>query len=109
MAANKLQLYIQEKVMPSVMPEMDQFAGLPEHIRQQVFQQLVETTYHAGNAKAFGDILNKAMQGDALGAYKDFRDSPLYKDAGAKSRRNRDRLQTLDAVSQYSRVQRTGY
>lgn len=109
MAANKLQLYIQEKVMPPVMTEMPQFDGLPEHIRQQVFQQLVETTYHAGNAKAFGDILKQAMDGDTLGAYQAFRESALYKDAGAKSRRNRDRLQTLDAVSQFSRVQRTGY
>ena len=108
-AANKLQLYIQDKVLPPVMAELPQFNALPEHIRQQVFQQLVETTYHAGNAKAFGDILKKALDGDTLGAYQDFRESALYKDAGPKSRRNRDRLQTLDAVSQYSRVQRTGY
>lgn len=108
-AANKLQMYLQDKVMPDVMQELPQFNSLPEHIRQQVFQQLVETTYHSGNAKAFGNILKMALDGDTLGAYKAFRDSALYKDAGGKSRRNHDRLQTLDAVSQFSRVQRTGY
>jgi hypothetical protein len=109
MAANKLQMYLQDKVMPPVMAEMPRFQTMPEYLRQRVFQQLVETTYHAGNAKAFGDIVQMALDGDTLGAYQAFRDSPLYKDAGPNSRRNRDRLQTLDAVSQFSRVQRTGY
>jgi hypothetical protein len=42
--------------------------------------------------------------------YKDFRESALFKDAGGlNSRRNQDRLRTLDAVSQFSRTQRNGY
>jgi hypothetical protein len=108
-ATDKFSMYLHDKVMPPVMDEMPKFQQLPEYLRQQVFQQLVETTYHAGNAKAFGDIVQMALEGRTVDAYNTFRESALYKDAGPTSRRNQDRLKTLDAVSQFSRVQRTGY
>jgi hypothetical protein len=108
-ATNKFSMYLTDKVVPKVMDEMPKFSGMPEYLRQQVFSQLVDTTYHSGNAESFGDILKQAYDGDALGAYKAFRESALYKDAGQGSRRNQDRLRTLDAVSQFSRTQRNGY
>lgn len=100
-AANKLSMYLNDKVLPSVMGEMPKFKALPEYLRQTVMTQLVETTYHAGNANAFGQYIQMILDGDTLQAYNQFRESPLYKDAGPTSRRNRDRLQVLDAVSQY--------
>jgi hypothetical protein len=100
-AANKLSMYLNDKVLPSVMSEMNNFSKLPEYLRQTVMTQLVETTYHAGNANAFGQYIQMVLDGDTLQAYNQFRESPLYKDAGPTSRRNRDRLQVLDAVSQY--------
>lgn len=100
-AANKLSMYLNDKVLPGVMSEMKQFQGLPEYLREDVMSQLVETTYHSGNAPAFGQFIKQVMDGDTLGAYKAFRESPLYKDAGADSRRNKDRFSLLDAVSQY--------
>lgn len=109
-AANKLNMYLNDKVMPQVMTELSNFTGLPEDLRQRLFAQLVDTTYHAGNAKAYGDIVQKVIDGDTVGAYKDFRESALFKDAGGiDARRNKDRLQTLDAISQYSRFRRTGF
>lgn len=100
-AANKLSMYLNDKVLPSVMDEMPKFKALPEYLRQTVMTQLVETTYHAGNANAFGQYVQMVLDGKTLEAYKQFRESPLYTDAGPTSRRNRDRLQVLDAVSQY--------
>lgn len=100
-AANKLSMYLNDKVLPSVMGEMPKFNKLPEYLRQTVMTQLVETTYHAGNANAFGQYVQMILDGDTLQAYNQFRESPLYKDAGPSSRRNRDRMQVLDAVSQY--------
>lgn len=109
MAADKFSMYLTDQVMPKVMDEMPKFSGMPEYLRQQVFSQLVDTTYHAGNADAFGDILEMAYNGNTLGAYDAFRASALYKDAGPDSRRNLDRFKTLQAVAQFSRTQRTGY
>lgn len=100
-AANKLSMYLNDKVLPSVMSEMPKFNALPEYLRQAVMTQLVETTYHAGNANAFGQYIKMVLDGDTLQAYNQFRESPLYEDAGPKSRRNRDRMQVLEAVSQY--------
>lgn len=100
-AANKLSMYLNDKVLPSVMSEMPKFKAMPEYLRQAVMSQLIETTYHSGNANAFGQYVDMIMQGDTLQAYNQFRESPLYKDAGPTSRRNRDRMQVLDAVSQY--------
>jgi len=100
-AANKLSQYLNDKVLPGVMDEMKQFTQLPEYLRESVMSQLVETTYHAGNAQAFGKYVKMVMDGDTPAAYAAFRESPLYKDAGPSSRRNKDRLQLLDAVSHY--------
>lgn len=107
-ATQKLGLYLNDKVLPDVMKTMPQFNSMPEYLREAVFKQLVETTYHAGNADAFGNILGKALNGDVQGAYKDFRESALYKDAGPTSRRNKDRADVLQAVSQYGLHLRTG-
>jgi hypothetical protein len=100
-AANKLSMYLNDKVLPPVMQEMTKFNQLPEYLRQDIMSQLVETTYHAGNANAFGQYVQQALEGDALGAFRGFRESALYKDAGEKSRRNKDRFDILTAVSQY--------
>lgn len=101
-ATVKLQAYLGDKVLPQVMTKMDSYSGLPEYLRQGIFQQLVETTYHAGNADAFGNIIQKVLDGHTVEAYKDFRESALYKDAGADSRRNKDRAELLQALSQYT-------
>lgn len=101
MAADKFGMYLKDKVLPGVMQKMQKYSSLPENIRERVLGQLIDTTYHSGNADAFGDIIDMALAGDAPGAYKAFRESPLYKDAGADSRRNKDRFATLDAVTQY--------
>jgi len=100
-AADKFSMYLRDKVLPPVMTRMQKYAGLPESIRERVMNQLIDTTYHAGNADAFGKFIDMALDGDTVGAYKAFRESPLYKDAGADSRRNKDRFATLDAVTQY--------
>lgn len=100
-AANKLNMYLNDKVLPSVMNEMPKFNQLPEYLRQTVMSQLIETTYHSGNANAFGQYVQMALEGRTLEAYQGFRESPLFKDAGEKSRRNKDRFEVLDAVSQY--------
>lgn len=100
-AANKFSMYLNDKVLPSVMDEMPKFNKLPEYLRQTVMSQLIETTYHAGNANAFGQYVQLALEGRTLEAYQGFRESALFKDAGEKSRRNKDRFEVLDAVSQY--------
>lgn len=107
-ATQKLGLYLNDKVLPDVMKTMPQFNQLPEFLRETVFKQLVETTYHAGNADAFGGILTQALNGDVQGAYQAFRESPLYIDAGPTSRRNKDRAAVLEAVSRYGLFLRTG-
>ncbi len=106
-ATNKLSMYLNDKVLPSVMGEMPKFAGMPEYLRQAVMTQLVETTYHAGNAQAFSGFLQDIVNGQTVKAFEDFRASPLYKDAGGASvRRNQDREQVMRAVSQFSAANR---
>lgn len=100
-AANKLSMYLNDKVLPPVMQEMGKYNQLPEYLRQTIMDQLIETTYHAGNANAFSQYIKMALDGDAPGAFKGFRESALYKDAGANSRRNKDRFDVLIGVSQY--------
>lgn len=100
-ATDKFSMYLQDNVLPQVANQMKQYSTLPEFLRQDVFSQLVDTTYHAGNAQAFGGIIDQIIAGDTPGAYKAFRESALYKDAGADSRRNQDRFNVMQAVSQY--------
>jgi hypothetical protein len=100
-AANKLNLYLNDRVMPQVMKQMEGYNALPEFLRQKVMAQLIETTYHSGTAGMYSGFLKTILSGDTPKAYEDFRNSPLFKDAGADSRRNKDRLQLLDAVSKY--------
>ncbi|QHJ80502.1 MAG: hypothetical protein [Bacteriophage sp.] len=99
-AADKFNLYLNDKVYPQVMPKVDQYKQLPGYLQNYIFNALVETTYHAGNADAFDKYIQAALVGDnaTLSAYKD---SPLAKDAGAGSRRNRDRTQLLGALVMY--------
>lgn len=101
MAADKLRLYLDDKVLPPVMRELPKYDALPEYLKEAVFKQLVETTYHAGNPQAFSSIMQDVLAGNTLKAYEDFRNSALYKDAGPDSRRNKDRLALLQALSQY--------
>lgn len=108
-AANKFNMYLNDKVLPPVMSSMAQYNSMPETLKQRIFSQLVETTYHSGSPQAFSSYVNMVLEGRTKEAYDAFRDSPLFKDAGGiDSRRNKDRFQTLDAVSQYSLFQRTG-
>lgn len=100
-AANKLSMYLNDKVLPSVMGEMGKYNRLPEYLRQTIMDQLIETTYHAGNAEAFSQYIQMCLEGDAPGAFKGFRESALFKDAGPNSRRNKDRFDVLIGVSQY--------
>lgn len=99
-AADKFNLYLNDKVYPLVMPKVDQYKQLPGYLQNYIFDALVETTYHAGNADAFDKYIQAALVGDnaTLSTYKD---SPLAKDAGAGSRRNRDRTQLLGALVMY--------
>lgn len=99
-AADKFNLYLNDKVYPQVMPKVDQYKQLPGYLQNYIFNALVETTYHAGNADAFDKYIQAALVGDnaTLSTYKD---SPLAKDAGAGSRRNRDRTQLLGALVMY--------
>lgn len=99
-AANKLSLYLNDKVLPQVMPKMDEYKQLPGYLQNAIFNSLVETTYHSGNSDAFNKYINDALYGNPQ-ALADFKDSPLFKDAGAGSRRNRDRYQLLGALVQY--------
>lgn len=98
-ATNKLSMYINDKVMPDVMQTMPKYQQLPGFLKDAVFKQLVETTYHAGNTEAFSKYIDMALRGEPL---TDFKDSPLFKDAGAGSRRNVDRLQLLRAINTYT-------
>lgn len=99
-AADKFNLYLNDKVYPLVMPKVDQYKQLPGYLQNAIFDALVETTYHAGNSDAFDKYIQAALIGDnaTLSTYKD---SPLAKDAGAGSRRNRDRTQLLGALVMY--------
>lgn len=97
-AADKLSMYVNDKVLPDVMSTMPKYNSLPGFLKEAIFNQLVETTYHAGNSAAFATYIDKALAGAPL---NDFKDSPLFKDAGAGSRRNIDRMQLLRAVNTY--------
>lgn len=98
-AAEKLSMYVNDKVLPSVMPRMDKYEKLPGYLKTAVFNALVETTYHAGNADAFGKYIDLAMTND--GDLSSYTQTPLFKDAGAGSRRNRDRVELLKALKMY--------
>ena len=102
-AADKLSMYVNDKVMPSVMQVMPTYDKLPGFLKTEVFNTLVETTYHAGTADAFNKYMTMALAGDLAGAINGFQESPLYKDAGgADVKRNRDRLSMLRQLTQYS-------
>lgn len=100
-AADKFNMYLNDKVYPQVMPKMEQYKQLPGYLQSYIFNALVETTYHAGNADAFNQYIQKALSGDTQNLLVDFNQSPLFKDAGAGSRRNRDRAQLLGALVMY--------
>lgn len=100
-AADKFNLYLNDKVYPQVMPKMEQYKQLPGYLQSYIFNALVETTYHAGNVDAFNQYIQKALSGDTQNLLVEFNQSPLFKDAGAGSRRNRDRAQLLGALVMY--------
>lgn len=99
-AADKFNMYLNDKVYPQVMSKMDQYRNLPGYMQNYIFNVLVETTYHAGNADAFDRFIQTALAGDTS-TLPSFKDTPLFKDAGAGSRRNRDRAQLLGALVMY--------
>lgn len=99
-ATNKFNMYLNDKVYPLVMPKMEQYKSLPGYMQNSIYNVLVETTYHAGNADAFDKYIKAALSGDVNSAGL-FGDSPLYKDAGKGSRRNADRLQLLRSLMMY--------
>lgn len=99
-AADKFNLYLNDKVYPQVMPKMEQYKQLPGYLQNYIYNALVETTYHAGNADAFDKYIQAALTGDNA-TLSTFRESPLFKDAGAGSRRNRDRAQLMGALVMY--------
>lgn len=99
-AADKFNLYLNDKVYPQVMPKMEQYRQLPGYLQNYIYNALVETTYHAGNADAFDKYIQAALTGDNA-TLSTFRESPLFKDAGAGSRRNRDRAQLMGALVMY--------
>jgi len=99
-AADKFNMYLNDKVYPLVMPKMDEYLSLPGYIQNNIYNALVETTYHSGNADAFNKYIQAALSGDNT-ALQGFRDSPLFKDAGAGSRRNVDRAQLLGSLVMY--------
>lgn len=99
-AADKFNMYLNDKVYPLVMPKMEQYKHLPGYIQNNIYNALVETTYHSGNSDAFDKYIQAALSGDNA-ALQSFRDSPLFKDAGAGSRRNVDRAQLLGSLVMY--------
>lgn len=99
-AANKFSMYLNDKVLPAVMPKMQMYRGLPGYLQDAIFNQLVETTYHAGNADAFNKYIDIALNGD-ITELPTFKDTALFKDAGAGSRRNIDRSRLLGTLAQY--------
>ena len=99
-AADKFNMYLNDKVYPLVMPKMDQYKALPGYIQNNIYNALVETTYHSGNADAFNQYIQAALSGDNETLTK-FTKSPLFTDAGAGSRRNRDRAQLLGSLVMY--------
>lgn len=104
-AADKFNLYLNDKVYPQVMPKMDQYKSLPGYLQNDIYSALVETTYHAGNADAFNKYIQAALSGD-LKTVSEYNQSPLFKDAGAGSRRNVDRAQLLGSLVMYRTVNR---
>lgn len=99
-ATDKFNLYLNDKVYPQVMPKLGQYKQLPMHLQNSIYNALVETTYHAGNADAFDKYIQIALTGD-ITKLPEFRDTALFKDAGAGSRRNKDRYQLLGALVMY--------
>ena len=79
---------------------MGQYRNLPCYMQNYIFNALFETTYHAGIADAFDQFIQTALTGDTS-TLPSFKDTPLFKDAGAGSRRNRDRAQLLGALVMY--------
>lgn len=98
-ATQKFSMYLQDKVVPPVMSKMSKYEQLPGYLKTAVFDALVETTYHAGNPDAFGKYIDDALSGKL--ELQEFNQSPLFKDAGAGSRRNRDRTGLLSALLTY--------
>lgn len=101
-AADKFNLYLNDKVYPQVMPKMDRYKQLPMHLQTGIYNALVETTYHAGNSDAFDKYIQTALSGAPVQALQSFKETPLWKDAGADSRRNRDRLGLLTSLVRYN-------
>lgn len=102
-ATDKFSMYLQDKVVPPVMSTMPKYNGLPGYLKTAIFDSLVETTYHAGNPQAFSKYIDDALNGTLR--VDEFNQSPLFKDAGADSRRNRDRIGLLSALFTYQMQQ----
>jgi len=98
-AAQKLSLYLNDKVLPPVARALSKYRNLPGYLQTEAFNVLMETTYHAGNPQAMMEFMDAALDG-TLDVRK-FKDSPLFKDAGAGSRRNVDRMTFLSALNNY--------
>jgi len=99
-AADKFNMYLNDKVYPLVMPKMEQYKNLPGYIQTNIYNALVETTYHSGNSDAFDKYIQTALYGNVQ-EIPTFKDTPLFKDAGAGSRRNVDRYQLLGSLVMY--------
>ncbi|AZF94960.1 internal virion lysozyme motif [Pectobacterium phage Phoria] len=101
-AADKFNLYLNDKVYPLVMPKMEQYKNLPGYIQNSIYNALVETTYHSGNSDAFDKYIQIALSGAPVQDLQGIRETPLWKDAGgADNRRNKDRMALLGSLAMY--------
>lgn len=102
-ALNKLNRYLNDKVMPEVMPAMGGYKNLPITLQNDVFKALVETTYHSGRAERFNTLMQKALSGVPMTSLVlEYAESPLGRDAGAE--RDGYRLRLLETLSTYSKL-----
>ena len=102
-ALQKLNKYINDAVMPKVMPVMEGYKTLPVTLQNDIFKALVETTYHAGNAEAFNSMIQQALSGYPMSALvMTYAASALGQDAAKE--RDGVRLRLLETLSNYHKT-----
>ena len=114
-AAGKLSRFVNDKILPEVMPAMQQYKGLPNTLKNNLMVTLAETTYHSGNVNAFNQYVQRVMRGESAdNVVKDFLSQAPHEPyiqqgndkAGNIAERNAYRIRLLEDLGTYVQSQK---
>lgn len=99
-ATAKLSRYINDKVLPGIVPALSKYPALPAVLKRNLLVTEAESSYMAGNANAYDKYVQRVYSGEnPATVIQDFKNSGELFITGAGSKRNAYRIRMLQDIA----------